>query len=264
MPKTCIFSPTRKNIPPCVEEAVTPWGFCKKHSKTQQALKAHEQYEESLSNRSNPIPIEQPKSALKKTPEQKEEPAPRGRPKKEEEPAPRKRSRRDEEEPSTPRRGKSSKEEESPPRRAQKEEPKRTLAKRNPAPTKKPSKKNSDSESDGEENTGSTTTVRKNRYGNYEDSKTHLVFDPATKAAYGKQVGSKVEPLTKRDIELCEDKGWPHVVPKQSKMASTLNIKGSSRKAASSDEEEDDDEDEEDYQEEDEDDQEDSRHSDDD
>ena len=256
MPNTCQFQPTRKTIPPCVEEAVTPYGFCKKHSKTQQALKAREKYEEELSKRSNSVVEQPPKSVLKKT---LEEPAPRGRPKKEEEP--KKRSRRDEEEePATPRRGKSSKDEESPPRKAHKEEPKRTLAKRNPAPTKKPSKKNSDSESD-EDDGGAKTTVRKNKYGNYEDSKTHIVFDPSTKAAYGKQVGSKVEPLTKRDIELCENNGWSHVVPKQSKMANTLSIKGTSRKTASSDEEEDDEDDED--EEEDFDDQEDSHHSDD-
>lgn len=42
----CKFRPLKQNLPPCTEPSINPWGFCKKHSKTIQALNAEKEYEE--------------------------------------------------------------------------------------------------------------------------------------------------------------------------------------------------------------------------
>jgi hypothetical protein len=42
----CKFKPLKQNLPPCTEPSVNLWGFCKKHSKTMQALHAEKEYEE--------------------------------------------------------------------------------------------------------------------------------------------------------------------------------------------------------------------------
>ena len=45
-PEKCIYKPVRGNQTECTSNATTPYGFCKKHSRTVQARKAREKWEE--------------------------------------------------------------------------------------------------------------------------------------------------------------------------------------------------------------------------
>lgn len=61
----CQYKPTRINQPDCNEQVVTSYGFCKKHSKTVQAKRAQEQYENEqlkIQSESNKILDEPPSS----------------------------------------------------------------------------------------------------------------------------------------------------------------------------------------------------------
>lgn len=53
--------------------------------------------------------------------------------------------------------------------------------------------------------------VRKNAHGLYEDTETHIVFDPVTKEATGKmgKMGRAVA-LTEKDKKLCRELGWKY------------------------------------------------------
>jgi hypothetical protein len=42
----CKFKPTKQGLSACTEQAVTAWGFCKKHSKTIQSIHAEKEYEQ--------------------------------------------------------------------------------------------------------------------------------------------------------------------------------------------------------------------------
>lgn len=53
--------------------------------------------------------------------------------------------------------------------------------------------------------------IKRNQWGNYEDTDTHIVFNPRTKAGYGVQDRSgKVVALGPKQIELCEKYGWKY------------------------------------------------------
>jgi len=56
--------------------------------------------------------------------------------------------------------------------------------------------------------------VSKNKFGNYEDSSTHFVFNPINRNVIGKQVNDKVETLTEADIELCKSLNYKYELPK--------------------------------------------------
>ena len=49
--------------------------------------------------------------------------------------------------------------------------------------------------------------VSKNKYGNYEYSANHLVFDKETHKVIGKQVGEFIEKLNREDIAFCDIRG---------------------------------------------------------
>lgn len=62
-----------------------------------------------------------------------------------------------------------------------------------------------------------TKTVRRkrrigpNKWGRFEDPKTHIVFDPHTKVAYGLQSPTgKILQLTEKEIKICERNGWSY------------------------------------------------------
>jgi hypothetical protein len=56
--------------------------------------------------------------------------------------------------------------------------------------------------------------IEKNKYGNYEHTDTHLVFDPATKSAYGVQhENGDVYSLQKEQINICNKYGWNYILP---------------------------------------------------
>ena len=55
--------------------------------------------------------------------------------------------------------------------------------------------------------------LRKNEYGNYEDTITHFVFNSKTKLVVGVQSGEKVRPLSDEDKELCKEKNFRYFEP---------------------------------------------------
>jgi hypothetical protein len=148
----CCFAPQRTNQPPCPEKVICSYGghhFCRKHSRTVQALNAKENFE---------------KQRLEEA------------------------ERRAEEEKSKT--------------RAAHSEPKHTPAKKTAsvAPPTTIVKK----------------YIRKNNWGNYEDTETHIVFDRSTKSAYGVQdhTTGQIRPLTERHIRICKRNQWPYRLPR--------------------------------------------------
>jgi len=60
----------------------------------------------------------------------------------------------------------------------------------------------------------STFNIVKNKFGNYWNEATCLVFDKETKRAIGKQSeDGKIIPLTKQDIETCKNNNLPYKTP---------------------------------------------------
>lgn len=56
--------------------------------------------------------------------------------------------------------------------------------------------------------------IRPNHWGRYEDTETHIVFDPENKCAYGVQDPSgEILALSVRDIEKCKINGWNYISP---------------------------------------------------
>lgn len=61
-----------------------------------------------------------------------------------------------------------------------------------------------------------TKVVKKNSWGNFEDSETHIIFDPYKKCAYGVQDPSgKILSLGKREIKICEENGWKYMLDEE-------------------------------------------------
>jgi len=218
----CHYRPVRSNQGACTDPAVSEWGFCKKHSRTVQARKAHEKWEaENTPPQASPVasPVQTPVQAVSQPPpistgttrvdldaeldrlesEVLEEEdvdameqfaranAKKTRPV---------RSRVQEEiSPAKPksggRRAKASPAKRSAKPKAQASRPK---AARKPAVRKK--------------------VIRPNFWGRFEDTETHIVFDPTSKCAYGVQDATgKVLALTTKHITICERNGWNYNAP---------------------------------------------------
>lgn len=56
--------------------------------------------------------------------------------------------------------------------------------------------------------------IKKNSFGHFEDTTTHIVFDPKSKSAFGVQLASgKLRDLDENDIEICRRNKWKYVEP---------------------------------------------------
>ena len=57
-------------------------------------------------------------------------------------------------------------------------------------------------------------SIKKNKWGRFEDPTTHFVFDRATRAVYGVQDPKRdiIYKLTAEDVEICREKGWAAAV----------------------------------------------------
>lgn len=228
----CHYRPVRSNQGACTDPAVSEWGFCKKHSRTVQARKAHEKWEaENAPPQASPVasPVQTPVQAVSQPPpistgttrvdldaeldrlegevlEEEDvdamEQLARANAKKTK-PV---RSRVQEEiSPAKPKSGgrrvkaspkKSPKQKTSPAKRSAKPKARtsRPKAARKPAVRKK--------------------VIRPNFWGRFEDTETHIVFDPTTKCAYGVQDATgKVLALTAKHITICERNGWNYNAP---------------------------------------------------
>lgn len=185
----------------CADRSETPYGFCKKHSRTVQAKKAREEYEinecttstcsttpsegkntQEISEKINPLTKEAPKKTKKQSAPVKEE-------------TPRKRV--------TPAKG-----EAHVPKKFAKQS---VLVEEQPKKiTKKPT---SESQSLHKEVIRSKK-IHPNHWGRFEDPVTHIVFDKNTKEAYGIQEPSgKVSALKQEHIQICIKNKWNYNLP---------------------------------------------------
>jgi len=56
--------------------------------------------------------------------------------------------------------------------------------------------------------------IKPNHWGRFEDTDTHIVFDPNTKCAYGIQdPGGELLALSNRHIKICKLNGWDYISP---------------------------------------------------
>ena len=56
--------------------------------------------------------------------------------------------------------------------------------------------------------------IKPNAWGRFEDTDTHIIFDPVTKSAYGIQESNgMVSALTPKHIDICERNGWNYTKP---------------------------------------------------
>ena len=63
-------------------------------------------------------------------------------------------------------------------------------------------------------NVNTTFAIRKNAHGNHEHPETTFVFDPKTKKVIGKQnENGKVDPLSEKDIDICNKYKFSYVLP---------------------------------------------------
>lgn len=176
-PSKCIYKPVRGNQKECTSNASTPFGFCKKHSRTVQAKKAREKWEELNK------PKEEPSTELLVEPEETE-----------------KEVALEEKEISLEKKEFTG---DSVEKRLAKLEKETKALKTRKAPThiKKGSKKP----------VIRKKTITPNIWGRYEDPETHIVFDPKAKGtfAYGVQAkNGDLLGLGPREILICQNNGW--------------------------------------------------------
>ena len=199
----CHYRPVRSNQGACTDPAMSEWGFCKKHSRTVQARKACEKWEaENAPPQASPIAS--PVQAVSQPPPistgttrvdlDAELDRLEGEVLEEEDVDAMEQLARANAKKTRPVRSRVQ-EEISPAksggRRAKASRPK---AARKPAVRKK--------------------VIRPNFWGRFEDTETHIVFDPTTKCAYGVQDATgKVLALTAKHITICERNGWNYNAP---------------------------------------------------
>ena len=215
-PKQCIYKPIRGTQKECKSKATTPFGFCKKHSRTTQARKIKKEMEEAQkAEETTPPPdsTEEPATeSVTSPPESSPESAP--------------------ESPivstpeSTP---------ESPPESTEESEVllvatepvekvvaeiETTLTKsskdsrRSKIPRPKSSRRSKPLKSSKKSSKVRRKYIRANIWGRYEDPDSHICFDPKTRVAYGVQAkNGEVVALSPHHIAICEKNGWEYNAP---------------------------------------------------
>lgn len=211
----CRFRPLRSNQPNCTNEPVS-LGFCKVHSKTvqyQRAKKEHDDAQIAAIQAAAEQQIQKAKEEAKESvPEQAE----------------------DEEEVKPTKNGRTLTQKKSQPK-TEDDEPHHTddnddvLHNRN-VETEPPKK----------ETKPPNTRIGRNKWGRWEHVATGIVFDPQTRAAIGWQNNNdgKMYALTRKHIDICNSKGWKHIITKDSDSESSSSESEDSSSSSSSDEEE--------------------------
>lgn len=183
---TCSFIPKRANQVACTERAFHHYGgfhYCKKHGRTVQAINAKKEWEDQIRDEKNLQKAETfeplPEPSVEVPVEQVASP-PANAP---EEPK---------EAPVEPRASSPKVE----PVLEKKKHIKKTKSK--PMIVKR--------------------VITANKWGRFEDRETGIVFDPDSKSAYGIQnrKNGRVDPLTKREIEICNRYKWKYTVVEES------------------------------------------------
>lgn len=243
----CQFRPIKGNQPPCTLESSTPYGFCKKHSRTVQARraekaweethKAQEQNQESLVSEPAPVSEPTPESVtvqtqtVKTVPSRVPIPVPERQPFRENtsvdklaEQLRNMEKRILQNSQYTEKKSKENSSMHAPVaskihnssayQSTQKNTPNKKMYKSSNASTKKaPDKEKSKVQARPPQ--PKTKKIKPNIWGRYEDLDTHILFDPSTKQAIGVQNrNGTVSALGKKQITICKKLGWKYRVPK--------------------------------------------------
>lgn len=198
--KPCHFRPSRSNQKPCNDTSITEWGFCKRHSRTVQAKKARERWELENSQKE-----EEPEKEPVVYPPPPQTPT-------EVTPLP-----PTETVPETPVSTNIEKEVSQMAEKLEnvdidKEEEKKS--KKKAAKTKVRPRIEMTTKRQRKKPVVKRKKIRPNYWGRYEDTDTHIIFDPLSKKAYGVQLpGGGVGALTPNHIAICNKNGWPYIPP---------------------------------------------------
>lgn len=193
----CIFHNTRGNVSKCEKNIETNHGFCSTHKNTLQSKNSKKIFEDFLKDleilRKKIISDDLKNEIDNIGNEESEEEEPREEP------------QRDEEEEETrddsPRRknhssNKDSSEEES-------------------SSSEEEEESSSEEETSSSEEEADKITVYRNKWGNYEDSNTGIVFDKRTGNAIGYQKNNgEIFSLAPKHVEICIKNGWSYNLPK--------------------------------------------------
>jgi len=177
-----------KNKEACAEIATTPYGFCKKHVRTLQAKTARETYEancivdiEDVSEPlEKPAPVEKPVRKPKtQVPEKK--------PQKEVLPTP---------------------------KQTNDNSKNKTTGSLKPTSNKSTTNTKDIPEKPSNKENIKVKKIRRNRWDLFEDTESHIVFDPNTKEAFGIQENTgAVSALKPEHVALCIKNGWNYKLP---------------------------------------------------
>ncbi len=246
-PSICQYSSFRSNQGPCQEPVVTEWGFCKKHSKTVQARKAHGKYETRKTPPPQNVDLPPPKTVLETVSppsqpindvvhhstvdrelnriEEKDEVS-------EEKVdviekfshtnAQNTKIRRHVNEQTSTTKPKKSKDKSktivkspiakrSPPLLTKPAKEKHTKSSPPPKVSSSPKKSEIPARKGVQMPVTKKKVIRPNYWGRFEDTETNILFDPTTKHAYGVQDSTgKILALTPKHISICEKNGWDY------------------------------------------------------
>jgi hypothetical protein len=245
----CQFRPIKGNQPPCNLESSTPYGFCKKHSRTVQARRAEKAWEETHKAQEQnqeppepepvpePVPIPEPEQKPEQTQTAKTVPSRVPMPVPERQPFRENTSvdklaeqlgnmekrilqkaqhaeKKSKEKSSKHAPATSKTRTSSAYQTTQKSAPNKKMHKSSHSSTKKaPVKEKSKVQARPPQ--PKTKKIKPNIWGRYEDLDTHILFDPTTKQAIGVQNrNGTVSALGKKHISICKKLGWKYRVPK--------------------------------------------------
>ena len=208
-----MYKAVRKPGVDCDQVATTDWGFCSKHSRTVQAKRAKDAYDLEHAEQEEPVqppleeevveqvPVSKPKVVVKK-PKQPSSEAKKSKAVVKQKPA----------------------------KKAStlKAETKRVQTQIVDSETVKPSRstgaKSKTSVIDKGGKKAVKRTIRRNYWGNFEDSETGIVFNAEEKCAIGVQHKSgRILPLGDVHIELCKRFRWKYTVPKRMTVVPTFS-----------------------------------------
>ena len=210
----CVYVPARgKERQRCDQESSTPYGYCSKHRQTLQAKKIKQKYENALKEY---VPQRETKKEKEEVPDNVEETNPRNeRIKKFESFLQKSRGVRQvvetvDETPDATEETPEATEEETEEAETTEETSDESLDSKY---AKKKTRKNDKKANYYEDDEVLQIKLSRNAFGNFEDKKTGIVFDIASKKAYGVQhPNGRVYSLGQKEKDFCRKHGWPYMI----------------------------------------------------
>lgn len=211
----CLFRPLKIGAEKCNFEMVTLYGYCQSHKSSVQGKNARLQMEE-IEKKSTPTTavavVQPPPQPIAAVTQPKIINAPLVKEKSRnviDEP----RSVESESDEDIESEGES--QDEEPPHRQESRNVKREDSKQlNTHKKSKSSHRERSERGEPKQSSDKIIRIRRNEFGNFEDSKTNIVFDSITRSAYGIQRrNGDVYSLGKEQVEICIKNGWMYTLP---------------------------------------------------